>query len=532
MTPWARGQIEPLVARPVTVSMFKNGLGMVTSRAELGGAGDYRMVAPEARYGSFWISWEDGISLEQIVVGEVVAARARPAHNLVTLLRANVGKAASIRLVDRDEWITGTLKAAPDLSPSSSVISPFETSSRARRSITPVGPDLVLIETSDGMMAVSPGQVAQVRFDPEDFEGNVEETLPALTFSATPAAGEGTGVTLRYLTQGISWSPSYAVELTGEDRVRLSYKAVIVNDLMDLEGVNLELIAGYPNIAYAQSPSAFSTTSLQDLLASLGGSSGYQRATALAGNSLSLSQVSNYSNGNAAMRLDGEGGELTAGLGEEDLFFYQLPQVQLAKGDRGYFTLIQAEVPARHVYSWEIPRDTPRNRNTVVLSPTDNSEVVWHALELTNTTNQPWSTASGMTMKAGRVLGQDILHFIPVGATGELRITRAISIDACREELEIGRAREVVRLRGRAYDRVVIEGRLTITNYKDESVVLKISKTVDGEMVSADGDPQITKVAAETDQINLPNLLEWEVEVSPGRENTVTLVYRYHYFTT
>ena len=67
---------------------------------------------------------------------------------------------------------------------------------------------------------------------------------------------------------------------------------------------------------------------------------------------------------------------------------------------------------------------------------TASPQVVWHALELTNTTEQPWTTAPAMTMKDGRVLGQSTLTFTPPEGASRLRITQAVSIKAEQAELE------------------------------------------------------------------------------------------------
>ena len=58
-----------------------------------------------------------------------------------------------------------------------------------------------------------------------------------LSLTAAESEGQDADVILRYLAQGISWSPSYVVEMIDDETARLACKAAIVNDLMNLDDV-------------------------------------------------------------------------------------------------------------------------------------------------------------------------------------------------------------------------------------------------------------------------------------------------------
>ena len=525
-----------LDAEPVRVSMFKNGLAMVTSRATVPEVGTYQVATPEARYGSLWLNWEEGLDLKQIVSTEATRTEQVNALTVRELLGANLGKTFSIPGGKKDEWKIVTLLLVPEpIVPNEIHVLPFQNNRGFGGPImqpAPQSSDLMLFKTEQGVEARHPNSISMLRFDNEqDIQTTIERTIvePVLRFDVEEAGGDDGQVELNYLAQGIAWSPSYVVELLDDESVRVACKAVIVNDLMDLDDVDVELIAGYPNIQFASTPSAMSRVHLNQLLQSLM-QSGQNRGHDVMSNRMVTQQAMSYSGGfsNFSASLPTEP---VAGEGAEDLYFYQIPNITLAKGERGYFPLLSADVPAcPHVYTWEIADYIDHNgRYNSQLDETQ--QVVWHSIELTNTTEQPWTTAPAMTVKDGRVLGQDTMHFVPPGGSTLLRITQAISVDAHQNELEVERERGAAKFHGSTYDKVTIEGKLKITNHKAEPVTVRISKTLTGEVISADADPEVVKLASGLRGVNPRSKLTWEVEVQPGTEDGTEVTYRYSFFT-
>ncbi len=527
---------EPITldAKPQRISMFKNGLAMVTSRSKVPGPGEYQIPAPEARYGSLWLGWEPGLTLDRIVATEVKRGEEAEATNMTDLLRANIGQTFSIRMHNEDAWVTGTLTSMPTRpQPTPRPYVQPGMHGGYPPTINPPVSDLLVFRTDDGTLAVQPSQIARIRFDDSEVNTTVENTIAdtALGFTAKQAEGEGHDVVVGYLAQGIAWSPSYVVEMIDDETARLACKAVIVNDLMDLDGVDVELIAGYPNLKFATSPTAMGPTPLAGLLASLQ-QAGPRNQHAVMSNAIVMQQRMSYGGGYGAAIADFTTAipDLPAGEGAEDLYFYQIPGVTLAKGERGYFPLISAEVPGGHVYTWDIP-DLVDRQDRYREQSEEPQQVVWHSLELTNTTDQPWTTAPGMTVKEGRVLGQDVLNFTPPGGTSLLKITQAVSIDAEQNEVEVERERNAEKFHGSTYDRVIVEGTLSITNYKNEAVSIKITKLVSGEVASADTNPEVVKIASGLNRVNPRSRLTWEADIKPGKDNAVTITYRYSFYT-
>ena len=60
-----------------------------------------------------------------------------------------------------------------------------------------------------------------------------------------------TKVTLRYLAHGLSWAPSYRIDISDPKTLALEQHAVVRNELADLTDADVRLISGYPSVQYA-----------------------------------------------------------------------------------------------------------------------------------------------------------------------------------------------------------------------------------------------------------------------------------------
>lgn len=510
-----------LDVQPSYVAMFKNGLGLAVVRAEVPAAGVYRIAPlPNATLGSLWLSWTPGLVLRDITAAYAEHTHAVPAASVVDILRANIGRTVELKTHDQEAWLTAEIVAMPDVTPQQPTPPPISPPNPPQR-----GDLLVLRLSGGGTMAMAPGRVVAVRQP----EGNLLDTVARNTtetsvrFTAADGRGRDRSVALSYLAQGIAWSPSYVVEIDAEDRARLSAKAVVVNDLIDLNATRLELIAGFPNIEFGNALSAMSLQPLTQILNQIRSGGDYRsNQPAIFEQRVALDEIGMPS---PTMPATPVGGEAT-----EDLYFYELPAVTLKRGERGYFPLFAAAVPYTDLYTWDLP-DFVDQYDQYQTQPSERREVVWHALKLTNTTEQPWTTAPAMTMKDGRVLGQSTLLFTPPQGTSRLRITQAVSIKAEQAELEVERRRDAVRFHNNTYDEVILEGTLSLTNYKAEAVTVEITKILSGEVDAADGDPALVKLAQGMRRVNPRSRLTWTVAVPAGADRTVTLTYRYRFYT-
>ena len=74
---------------------------------------------------------------------------------------------------------------------------------------------------------------------------------PVHLYQLTDDAKAETKISLRYLTHGLSWAPSYRIDITDPKSLALEQHAVIRNELTAIDGAEVRLISGYPSVQFA-----------------------------------------------------------------------------------------------------------------------------------------------------------------------------------------------------------------------------------------------------------------------------------------
>jgi hypothetical protein len=130
---------------------------------------------------------------------------------------------------------------------------------------------MLFIKAANGIVGINPGTISRVEFDTSEIitTSTVKRKLPSIRIELERPA-EGQKVSVSYLARGITWSPSYLIDLSNPGTARISANAVIVNELADFDNVQLELVTGFPKIKFGEvlSPVAMSQN-LADFLNSL-----------------------------------------------------------------------------------------------------------------------------------------------------------------------------------------------------------------------------------------------------------------------
>ncbi len=92
-------------------------------------------------------------------------------------------------------------------------------------------------------------------------------------------------------------------------------------------------------------------------------------------------------------------------------------------------------------------------------------------------------------------------------------------------EFERDRQRNAVTISGRAYDRVTVDGKLSLHNMKKTPVTVEITKTLTGEVQSSKPEAKVEKLARGLRSANPRERLRWKVTVAPGEEQQVDYTY-------
>lgn len=502
----------------VAISMFKNGYAVVTRHIEVPGPGTYDLAEiPRASLGTLWFTATPGTEIESIKAATKTATirSESTVDSLDRLLSANLGKEVRIGTESGDD-VTGK-------SVQGKLISAGE---------------LIILQTAAGTLAFPKADVSSVSSVSGPLQYTVatttEATSRSLEFSMSGKAGQ---ITMISLEQGATWSPAYAVDITDKKKLTLVAKATVLDDLEAMDGVEARFVTGFPNIAFA---SAFDPLigdePVQTTRTNMGSAGGPGFGGQIGGRADTGGQglvpegiqfIGYNPTDNSTIVDQGMSTSRLPGEQLQDLFFYRQPSVSMKQGERAYFALFSAEAPYKELYTWDSEdrmQDNENYRQSTRAAPDD----VWHTVQFKNTSGHPLTTAPATTFQNGQILGQDLMNYVSTGGDAELRITKALDIRAEDSEEETSRERGAIKTLNDVpqFDRVTLKGTLQAVNLKKEPVNLRMRHPFTGELVSADGDPEVKKTARGLRNTNPTGLLTWTKTIEPGQRLTLTYTYR------
>jgi hypothetical protein len=515
------------------VALFKNGLGFFVSEVTIPDNKDSFSFVPAAAasHGTFWVSCPAKVRLKSLVAEEIEREESLNVTTISELLKANVGHKVAVWLSADKGTVTGTIKyfAEERDKPSTDPYAPGRMPEINRGYIPPYQPLLIIVETDTNEVCINPQSIQRVDFIGSHGEKTFKQKSKSmqLTVKLNSSAG-GQKFTESHLAKGITWAPSYIVDISDADKAMLAAKAVVINEACDLDTVTLQLVTGFPHLQFADvvSPLALKENLAQFLQALTRGQS--QRGRPDVMSNVMTQSVSYRGSGVEGFAMP-EYGTAEAGKVAEDLFFYPVENVQLKKGTVGYYPLFTESVSYKHIYQWNIPDYVNEQERYVYDQRREQQrepeEEVWHCLRLQNSTKVPWTTAPAETVKEGLILGQDTLNYTPIKGETTLKITQAVSVKAEQTELEIDRKREALRMYGDYFDLITVQGKLSVTNFQEKAITLEIVKTLSGEVKSSEPEAQIESLAKGLLRMNALRKLTWTIELQPDERKELSYIY-------
>lgn len=522
----------PIVKTKVrTLATFKNGLAFVYRSGEAAPKNGWVQIEelPQAALGSLWIGTTKPTDrIEQTISFKTKAYDDSDVFSIGDILDANVGRNVTIFYNAGTEIRTATgkiLSASKERRrehiPSSDYYSRTVESTPALLMETVSGEILAVTRNSISSVVVQQGGSSKMRVARD------------VTAAKVKIAGDprSAGVSLAYLEKGITWSPSYLINLKSDKEAEITLEAVLVNDVEDIEDAEVSFVVGYPNFMFSNITSPIiAQKSVADFIQALAtGSDALQRGGEFAG-ALTQAVVSN------SMDYDADPGSIGVnyttsqpmpGESNQDLYFYRQPNVTLKKGERARYTVFSEKIPYEHIYQLEIPDsmgvDTGGYRSSSSSKPQDSADQVWHALRLTNSTNMPWTTAPTLAVNNSLPVAQSMLKYTPASGKNTLKLTVATDIRAEQSQTEI--SREIRNIASRTYDEVTVSGKLMLRNYKQQSVRMNVKKTITGQVIQTGQNGKVARVVKNLTAVNPQSEVEWDFDLAPGAEKELTYQY-------
>ena len=487
------------------IALFKHGFGYIERSRTVATNETFRALVPRAATGTFWIELDGQHDLELTARTEKVQVdESFVPSDMHQLLLAAEGKRVNIWLAASDP-LGGTIRLVTNRN--------AETGAVLNR--------LAVLEQGNGETCVfRPAQVQRISFPKGHFPESATQTRweDQIVVTIRSEDVEETTLKVQHISDGISWVPSYVIDISAANKARLACKALIVNDMEDLTDVKVELVVGFPNLKYANIVSPLLPSQQLAVFLSQLGSAAMNRIGFNANDVLSngLVQSSNYGQFRAPtshIPTQADGSSV------EDMFFYDAGRVTLKKGERSYQPLFTSECDFKHIYEWEIIDYVDENSRFRQLNP-DTPETVWHSVALLNNTTHPWTTAPAMVVNDGRPLSQDTLHYTLPGGTAMVRLTKALGVrPTVREhQLESPKGRATQRIWGRNYELVTVQGEVEVENTLKKDIEMEVMKYLSGEIVEMDGEPTIESITAGLRRINASRRVLWCPTIKAGEK--------------
>ncbi len=485
------------------ITIFKNGRSMIERSGKVKtNNGVYSTNdLPDALFGTFWVA-ASGDALKHVFSKRDSILVPNKFLNRSDHYQSLSGKAAKIYLINGEhapylevEGRFGTLLHSSDW-----FVINFQTKQGAWISF--MESELKRIELLDSTPSVVDTHV---------------ELRPCLDVTFKNNAAEQ-DLSLSYLLNNLGWAPVYRLELTSKNKGRLSLRAEVVNDAEDFgNNQELRLAVGVPNFAFAKRSSYltnFSNSALAD---------GVNDQSNMYMNNNVNYQVAFDAETYEERVIAVESPQNPEGNQVEDYYFYKVRSGNLSKGSRYQFPVFETDIEPTHYYECLLAEGGPnrlqsyRNNNG---NTTEKRNQVNHFIAFKNTTTYPWTTGpvnlfSGTDLQP---ISQDRLPYTASGATGKIRISETPEIKVTETEGDIKREENVFKFFNNHYDKVTIEGQVCVVNYKNEPVLLKIKRKIEGKPLSSDEQKWTLKQEAATLRVNSEYELEWEITLKPGEE--------------
>jgi len=195
-------------------------------------------------------------------------------------------------------------------------------------------------------------------------------------------------IRLDYMMQGLSWTPTYIMDIVNDQKVKLNYRVGIRNNTTASSKVDLILVSG--EIGTPNKGSGYYYRSMNKAQAAL---NAYERQSRTAG-----------SRGSAYLKAT----KINA------YYTYKMPKSKLEKNGISYVTITDKFLPAQKEFVW-------------VTSTGEQVDIIY---TVENKTDTPFAEGLVSVYDKGIFIGSDIIEWTPSGAKGHVTVGGAVDIQA------------------------------------------------------------------------------------------------------
>jgi len=298
---------------------------------------------------------------------------------------------------------------------------------------------------------------------------------------------------MAYMQDGARWEPSYVLEINDGKPGKLTLRGNVLNLPESLSSCDLRFVVGTPSLSnrgqgetFAGNQPAEAADAVKDEEKSKKGTRGPEPEFAAAPAGLPSNSAG-------------------------ELFYYTKPGFTMEKSDVAMVTIFTNDVQVNPMFEWLA-----------------DGEEVTYILKIDNKTGQTFTDGPVFVVENGRPIGQEAIKNTPSGATAELRLSKAYGLRTERTDIETGRGK-VMTVGKTQYLPIEMKGALKITNYRAQPAVIKVSRTVRGQLGKVGNGGVVKDTQVFTGDPNAIYKVEWNVTVPAN--GTLTLDYEYETYT-
>jgi len=531
---------EKLPVKEVTI--FKDGHAYVLHEGSLPTDEKGNVVMgqlPKPILGTFWAySVDKNAKLSCVISGKEQIEESKTPANIEELVKANKGR----EIIVKEKNLPNIYRAT--------ILRMLEENSK-----------MVLLKVDEGIRPLACSDIESVTFlapPNESFKHKKSKNIMTLNMDwKNSKKKKQANVGMAYVQLGMRWIPDYRIEIDGKGKAIVKLQATIINELVDIEDITAHLVVGVPKFAFSKNPHPIS---LQETVASLSQHFTPTSSTAYSFDNSIRSQMVTTQVRQPSAPSSGSidlGPEMNGTNKNEDLFVFTIDHITLKKGQRMVTPLVEYELEYEDIYTLNVsfrpPLEMRRNFNSnqhLQLAREFHAAKAIHKIRLHNKSRYPITTAPATIFKNNTILSQSMTRYTSIGGKGDLEVTTAIDIKVKSTNKQSGMTPNAVKLSGHNYNKIEMQGEISLTNYKTKPVKIEIKRTVLGNIDSADNDGRTSQLGHGYDgmafedglpywwnwcswpwwwyHFNSIGKASWDMELEPNKE--VKLNYNWHYF--
>lgn len=482
------------------VTVFKNGTALIVNEGTVPVNGKLATLPDPGSVllGTYWIGAPKGNTVKRADVKTDTLKVQGAIGTIPQMLMANTGKKVTLSYTagDRgDRSITGTILS---VSPAANLVQLRKDDNKVTALQTSA---IYQVDMDNSPLSFTKDSIA--RMVVVELENSVKETV----------------LKELYMQDGLNWTPSYLLKIADDKTAYLEMKATLTNPGKRMTDVETELVVGSPVLYFGaqRDPMSFDFVQM-----------GVDVATA----KFRMSQLSNnVVMAETSVAADGATAPddfSREGEKQGDFYIYKLGKISLPKQATATFPIFTGTIACKEKYSCTIPDNvgTYQSGGDESIDGGGFAEV-YHAYEIKNTLNKPFTTAPVMLMdQQGNFLAQNQLKYTPVGADNSIQISRAIDITLQNKEEETARVDNFKKVGKAVYGKVTVTGTVTINNFQQKDVSVNVKKCVNGAVDPLSDGGSVVKRKTQQGDKNPYSEMNWQLALKAGEKKVVRYTYQ------